>query len=422
MDREDNLNDVRLEDAFQLFNQLSETLAESYGDLQIQVEHLSTELAEARCEKLEQLAEKERLANRLEGLLDTLPAGIVVLDSQGLITQTNPVAHDMLGEDLLGKAWETVAKGFFVVDGDELRLRDGRWISISVRSLDADPGKIILITDISETHALQEIVSRQQRLTSLGEMVARLAHQIRTPLATALLYLSNLSHPQARDADRVHYGNKARERLHHLERMVNDMLVFARGEASESASFELSSFVEEFRQALEPQFERDDTRLIIEYQAGNASLQGNKDALLSAFHNLVNNAIEANQDVLILKIKVSRVDEGIVEFCFEDNGCGIPEDTKERILEPFFTTRKNGTGLGLAVVNATVSSFNGRFDISSEVGVGSCFSIKLPLMDNCTLLPSEITHADRPGRTRITSAEAHVDYSNEVHYPKEVSV
>ncbi|MBT8438886.1 MAG: PAS domain-containing protein, partial [Gammaproteobacteria bacterium] len=109
MKREDKLKDAQLEDAFQLFNQLSVTLAESYGDLQVQVEHLSRELTEARSERLKQLAEKERLANRLEGLLDTLPAGIVVLDSRGLITQANPVAHDMLGDEILGQAWELTA-------------------------------------------------------------------------------------------------------------------------------------------------------------------------------------------------------------------------------------------------------------------------------------------------------------------------
>ncbi len=85
MNRADNLTGEQLEDAFQLFNQLSETLAESYGDLQIQVEHLSKELAEARSERLKQLAEKELIANRLERLLDTLPAGIVVLDGNGCI-------------------------------------------------------------------------------------------------------------------------------------------------------------------------------------------------------------------------------------------------------------------------------------------------------------------------------------------------
>ncbi len=114
MKREDNLPGVQLEDAFQLFNQLSEKLAMSYGDLETQIAHLSSELAEARSERLKQLAEKELIANRLEGLLDTLPAGIVVLDADGCINQANPVAHEMLGEELLGCSWELTAKKVFL--------------------------------------------------------------------------------------------------------------------------------------------------------------------------------------------------------------------------------------------------------------------------------------------------------------------
>lgn len=422
MNREDHLPGVQLEDAFQLFNQLSERLAVSYGDLETQVAHLSSELAEARNERLEQLAEKERIANRLEGLLDTLPAGIVVLDADGNINQANPVAHQMLGEDLLGKSWQQTAKNIFVSDGDELRLCDGRWVSVSVSPLGAEPGRIILVTDTTETHMLQGIVSRQQRLTSLGEMIASLAHQIRTPLATALLYLSNLSHPHARDDDRVRYAEKARERLHHLERMVTDMLIFARGDVAESECFSVAEFVEELQQALEPQFTESQATLHIDNQVAVANLHGNRDALLSAFHNLANNAIEAADTACVLKIQVLKIAKDTVEFRFQDNGCGIPDEIRERVLEPFFTTRSNGTGLGLAVVNATVSSYNGSIDIQPEVGVGSCITIKLPLVAKHSMMPSNIMNAEDDGSQFIRQPACINSKSDNIHDDKEVSV
>ncbi|MBT8127177.1 MAG: PAS domain-containing protein [Gammaproteobacteria bacterium] len=421
MNHEDNLNDVQLEDAFKLFNQLSMSLADSYRDLQTQVEYLSKELSEARSERLKQLAEKELLADKLEGLLDTLPAGIVVLDSQGQITQANPVAHDMLGEDLIGRAWDLLARRVLVTDGDELRLHDGRWISLCIRSLDAEPGKIILITDTTETRALQELVSRQQRLTSLGEMVASLAHQIRTPLATALLYLSNISHPQAQSADRTHFADKAKERLHHLERMVNDMLIFARGEVSDTESFSVAEFIEDFKQAQEPQIDGERIMLTIQSPGDNSRLCGNRDALFGAFQNLVNNAIEACKDTLKLNIRVFQTKNNMIEFSFEDNGCGISDDIKDRVLEPFFTTRRNGTGLGLAVVNATVSSFNGRFDIHSAPGEGSCFTITLPLSTGNQILPSEITNGVSH-RLGLKNRSISVAESIEFYHQKEVNV
>ena len=422
MKRDDQPTDVQLEDAFQLFNQLSQTLADSYGDLQTQVEHLSTELARARSERLKQLAEKERIANRLERLLDTLPAGIVVLDSDGTINQVNPVAEAMLGSDLMGQSWDQVAQQALLSVGDELRLKDGRWVSLSARSLDAEPGRIILITDITETRTLQAMVSRQQRLTSLGEMSASLAHQIRTPLAAALLYLSNLSHPEAGIGDRFHYAEKARERLHLLERMVNDMLVFARGEVTDAERFDVAELIDDFHQQLEPQIAEAHGSVTIDNQANDASLCGNRDALISAFHNLVNNAIEACDDRPELTIAVTRIRQGLVEFRFSDNGRGMSDEVRDRAMEPFYTTRASGTGLGLAVVNATVAGYNGELDIQSEEGEGSCISIRLPLSNRNELLPSDISEAGSIACRRAGQYGNGNNQTSEYHPDNEVSL
>ena len=422
MECDHNVSELQLEDAFQLFNQLSETLAESYGDLQTQVEHLSCELSKARGERLKQLAEKELIANRLEMLLDTLPAGIVVLDNDGRITQANPVAQDMLGKDPHGQLWHQVARQAFTKDGDELRLNDGRWISISVRSLDAEPGKILVISDITETHTLQAMVSRQQRLTSLGEMIASLAHQIRTPLATALLYLSNLTHPHAKSGDRVHYAEKARDRLHLLERMVNDMLVFARGETADTQCFDAADFIDEFSHSVQPQFVESGAILSIDNQAPGARLCGNRDALIGAFQNLASNAIQACDQRLLLKITLSRADHNHIEVRFSDNGRGMPDEIRERVLEPFFTTRSDGTGLGLAVVNATVFGFNGKLDIQSEPGVGTTISIRLPLAQIDRPLSSGTTDQEQQMRDFSGQADNENEKFSESHQEKEVSL
>jgi two-component system sensor histidine kinase FlrB len=111
----------------------------------------------------------------------------------------------------------------------------------------------------------------------------------------------------------------------------------------------------------------------------------------------------------------------MIVFSFEDNGCGISDDIKDRVLEPFFTTRRSGTGLGLAVVNATVSSFNGRFDIHSAPGEGSCFTITLPLSSSNRILPSEITNGVSP-RLSLNNHSISVEESNEFHHQKEVNV
>jgi two-component system sensor histidine kinase FlrB len=253
-------------------------------------------------------------------------------------------------------------------------------------------------------------------------MIASLAHQIRTPLATALLYLSNLVHPHAQSGDRVHYAEKARERLHLLERMVNDMLIFARGEVSDSECFDVADFVAEFQRSLEPQLSESKAMLTIDNQVSCASLCGNRDALSGAFHNIVNNALQSSEESLMLEIKVSLTDEDMVEFCFRDNGCGIPDEIKDRVLEPFFTTRSSGTGLGLAVVNATVSSYCGKLDIQSETGVGSCLSVRLPLMSRDMMLSSEINNTDAQALLLTRHPVYKNNKTNNIHDVKEVSV
>lgn len=419
---ETELPGEQLEDAFRLFNRLSEKLSISYSELETQVSHLSEELAEARSERHKQLVEKELLAVRLEGLLNTLPAGIVVLDSEGCINQVNPIAQNMLGINLLGQSWKFIAQQVFITDGDELRLRDGRWVSVSARPLDAEPGKIILVTDVTEIHTLQDMLNRQQRLTSLGEMVAGLAHQIRTPLAAALLYLSNLCHPQAKDADKLRCVDKTKKQLHHLERIVNDMLIFARGGVTESECFTVGQIMGKLQQLLEPVFLESKATLLINNQIPDAPLRGNCDALLAAFQNLANNAIQACDEDPVFEINVNWSIDEAVEFSFIDNGSGMTDDIKGRVLEPFFTTRSSGTGLGLAVVNATVASHHGKFDIQSEEGVGSCFTIKIPLPGQHGVLPSDLTSMNSDVSLSLISSEDKDYNSNYFHNNKETMI
>ena len=389
-----NASGEQLESAFLLFNQLSEKLAQSYGELEQRVTQLSLELAEARNERLKQLAEKEILAARLEGLLDVLPAGVVVLDAAGRINQANPRAHEMLGDALLGASWMQVASTALVTRGDELQLCDGRRVSIAGTALNAEPGKIIMITDISETCVLQEKLSRQQRLTSLGEMLASLAHQIRTPVATALLYLSNIKHPNANMTHRARFVDRASERLQHLEHMLNDMLVFARGDVSAAEYFSTAELIEHCQHQLAPILSVSGAVMSVNNEVPESMLKGNRDALLGAFHNLLLNALEACDDTPRLEINITRTSDNAIAFQFSDNGRGIESAVIGRILEPFYTTRSNGTGLGLAVVNATVDSHHGSLEISSCMGEGSCFTVKLPQAACQDALASQLAAAD----------------------------
>lgn len=394
---------VQLEQAFKLFNQFSEKLTDSYTDLESHVTRLTLELAEARSERLKQLAEKEILASRLEGLLDVLPAGIIVLDKDDRITQVNPVASSMLSgieNSLIGSIWKDIAQYALLNEGDELRLKDGSWVNVTARPLRSESGeekmgKLILISDITENRKLQNKLNQQQRLSALGEMISGLAHQIRTPLSSALLYITTLNHPLNDKSERIEFAEKAKERLLHLERMVSEMLLFAKGDVVKSEYINTYEFMNQLKKSFDLDDRVESGSMTVSNNLRNVIIQANVDVVLSSIQNIIDNAIDAciereNDESTCVKIDALLNNKNQFEISISDNGCGMSQEISEKILQPFFTTKSTGTGLGLAVVNATINRYGGVMLVRSEEKVGSHFTITFPRSEIFGLLPSNI--------------------------------
>ena len=365
-----------LEKAFSVFNRLSNELQSSYQTLQHRVAGLTGELEDARRATEVAAAESQRTAQRLRSLLATLPGGIVVVDDAGRIQEHNPIAAEILGGDLVGESWQRVVKDVLrnpsSADGDWL-THDGRRIALAASSLPQESLKIILLTDVTETRALQELAARNQRLSAIGKMAASLAHQIRTPLAGALLYLSQCR-SRRDDRERSKLLEKGIERLRHLDLLVQDMLVFARGKGpgERVRVADLFKAVHDAAMAVKPP----NAHLVIHGSDVLVELDGNSTALTAALTNLVNNAFESAPDVVVtLKAKL-RGDR--VEFTVRDNGPGIAPSIQSRVFEPFFSTRPAGTGLGLAVVKTVAEAHGGDLALHSEGGRGTRIDINLP--------------------------------------------
>ncbi|MBP1147527.1 two-component system sensor histidine kinase FlrB [Pseudomonas sp. PvP027] len=369
-----------LEQAFSLFNQMSEQLTDSYGLLEARVTELKGELAYAGAQRLQELAEKERLANRLQNLLDLLPGGVIVIDGMGVVREANPAAIDLLGQPLLGMLWRHVISRCFAPredDGHEVSLKDGRRLSIATRSLDAEPGQLVLLNDLTETRHLQEQLARHERLSSLGRMVASLAHQIRTPLSAAMIYASHLTEQELPVETQQRFAARLKDRLHELEHQVRDMLVFARGELPLTDRLAPGALFQALQNAAATHVQGVSVRW--QCDSIDGELLCNRDTLVGALLNLIENAVQASAGRTLLKIHAySR--GNVLRICFSDNGSGIDKAGLSRIGEPFFTTKTTGTGLGLAVVTAVSRAHQGRVHYLSRVGRGTCAIISLPLI------------------------------------------
>ncbi len=371
-----------LEQAFALFNQMSSQLTDSYSMLEARVTELKGELAVVSAQRMQELAEKERLANRLQNLLDLLPGGVIVIDGHGIVTEANPAACELLGLPLEGQLWRNIIARSFAPredDGHEISLRDGRRLSIATRSLDAEPGQLVLLNDLTETRHLQDQLARHERLSSLGKMVASLAHQIRTPLSAALLYASHLTEQELPVATHQRFAGRLKERLHELEHQVRDMLVFARGELPLTDRLTPKSLLQSLQAAALAHVQ--DVAVRWQCDSHYGELLCNRDTLVGALLNLIENAVQASAGAARLKVHLySRGDT--LRLCISDSGSGIDAAVLERLGEPFFTTKANGTGLGLTVVKAVARAHQGELSLRSRPGRGTCALVTLPLFSS----------------------------------------
>ena len=336
-------------------------------------------------EYIGELSDLRQQASWLSHLVDTMPAGVVVLDGKGMIAKANQIAIDMLGEPLEGEKWFSVIQRSFRPhqdDGHEVSLKDGRLIKLDITALAPEPGQLILMTDLSETRRLQKRVAHMQRLSALGKMVASLAHQVRTPLSAAMLYAANLGSKRLPESSRDNFQSKLMSRLKDLETQVNDMLLFAKsGDQQVVEQVSMQQLLSEVKAGADAMVTLNDSHLAVSLPEPDIQITGNKSAIASAIQNLINNSIQVIGAGAEVKLSAATDEQNpdFVRISVSDNGPGVDLTQAEKIFEPFYTTKSQGTGLGLAVVSSVANAHQGRVDVTNNKGGGACFSLFLPI-------------------------------------------
>lgn len=358
---EQRLDAAQLAEAFALFSRASEELSTAYNALQGQV---------------------EQLTERLNVLMAALPAGVVVLDRELRVVQLNRAAEELLGRSLEGRPWSDAMQTFerTGTEGEVLMSVAGnmRRVALSHTALGSGEGLIVLLHDVTETHRMREQAERNERLAAMGEMVAGLAHQLRTPLSAALLYTANLRQAELSPVDRDKVADRAIERLRYLERLIRDMLLFARGDSLGRQDFAVCELVLELAHTLEPLARARSVLFEAQCDCGDALVHGDRKALGGALTNLLENAIQATAAAGRVGI-IARLDGDGVTFRVSDTGSGMDPAQAARVFEPFYTTRAEGTGLGLAIARGVARGHGGDIAVESVPGRGSCFTLHLPL-------------------------------------------
>jgi two-component system sensor histidine kinase FlrB len=355
------------------------------GAAGVRVAQLSSALRQAQSERRHAEDENAELAAQLQALMDALPAAVLVLDGEGRVQQSNPAAETLLAVPLQGELWRDLIRRLFVstpTAQDALTLHNDRLVTLSTRPLGSQPGQVLLLQDVTEKRRLQAHLEHQRRLADMGRMAASLAHQIRTPLSSALLYVSQLKGERLTPAQRERFVGRAMQSLKGLEKLITDMLLFVNGDSGRLEPLRPAALLYELQQEMEPELQKKGIEMSIDAPiAESVRIAANRTLLKSALQNLLVNASQAVAGGGAIKLAACLQGES-VELVVADNGPGIAARDQARIFEPFVSGRSGGTGLGLAVVRAVARAHGGEVVLTSAPGEGSRFAIRLPLSAN----------------------------------------
>jgi len=375
---------AELKTAFKAFSESSEVLAKSYLDLQQEVVRLYDQLEKSEQDKRQEQDKNRILVLQFQQLFESMPVGVLLLNEEGLVVMANPVADRLFNLPLVGQSWGAIVPLSFRPqenDGHDVSMVSGRRVRVETASLGNVPGQLVILVDLTEAYLLQTKLSHHERLSNMGKMVAALAHQIRTPLSSAMLYAGHLQKPDLAPVMRQTFANKLVDRLANIEKQIRDMLIFSRSEIKLDGMVGVNALIGELITHCEEICEQKN----MHFEAAGADflatdcIQCNKETLMGALLNLLNNAVDAQSEGDVVRLDW-RNSDGYVTLAFKDRGLGMSKEHLEHVQEGFVTTKQHGTGLGLMVVKAIARAHYGQFEIDSIEGAGTTASLMLPLV------------------------------------------
>ncbi|WP_316570063.1 ATP-binding protein [Neobacillus sp. YIM B06451] len=236
---------------------------------------------------------------------------------------------------------------------------------------------IILNRYASHLKAITEVyeeLRQNEKLIGIGQMATGIAHEIRNPL-TALKGFIQL---QQESSNKKDYSLIMNQEIDRLTTIVDDLMILGKPKSSSFSKIDLKQMVD-YALSIAMQFARGTKITFIkEFDANPAFIKGDEKQIKQVVINLVKNSIESMSEEGTIKISLKSIDENQIVLSVSDEGFGIPEEHIKKLCDPFFTTKKDGTGLGLMVTNQIVNDHGGKIQIESELNVGTKIDILFP--------------------------------------------
>ena len=334
-------------------------------------------------------------------LISRLPVGIIATDRHGRIKTCNATAARMIGreaESVIGKSPSRV------LPSDLVSLLNAGTID-EIRNLEIDltneqqeyfrlhagsvgisghgeefTGRVLILHDMTEIKNLEQKVKRHDQLVALGKMAAGVAHEVRNPLSSIKGFATLLSE-HFKDDDPEHEAAALMvNEVERLNRSISDLLNYARPIPLNKEKTNLKNLVDQTLKLVQTDTQGQDIEIFMDFREDLPEIELDQDRFKQVMLNLLLNAIQAmpNGGRLVLGISYDELANRI-NLKISDTGCGITEEALDKILDPYFTTKPEGTGLGLAMVNKIVDEHDGSIYFQSTVNKGTTVTVSLPV-------------------------------------------
>jgi two-component system nitrogen regulation sensor histidine kinase GlnL len=345
-----------------------------------------------------------QLANRLAAINAEVAEGIVVIGQDGTLDEINTAAAQMLGyrsEDIVGlphgdvlffddPLTEALRQG---LNGAGLAAREGQLLRRSGEAFPVlarlrplpDLGCVLTLRDLSSARATEIREEHLDHLAYVGETTQAFAHEVRAPLNNIALSAQYLKTRYPEDETTQQFLSQIEAECHRLNDMMKDMLAWAKPLDPQRVPFELGALLQRLVTRWNSKIKRQGVKLNVSIADDCPPVLADPKLIERVFVNLFENALYVMPAGGHLSIALRTIARGpydtVVEAAVTDSGPGMPEDVRRRVFDPHFTTKPDGTGLGLAMCKRIITVHHGGISVESYPGTGTIFKITLPALD-----------------------------------------